>query len=157
MSGSNEKWLEMESRASIESFPSKLDKLVVLTPEEWADAFSYIDKRVTFLLSNSDTNLIFEISSLAIRMTYPPTFESLCNYCLGPQIDESSRHTLSNFLILLSRVAIELDEEYSDSLSSDLISISKNLSLMKRNCNLDNHPLKILSHRLDEFLQSYAD
>ena len=121
------------SSCSIYLLPGRLDQLVILTPEEWTYSFKLIEKRVSFLLAASNTSVISELTNLALTLIYPKTLKSLVDYCLGSQIDESSRRTLSGLFILFSRAAIELNKSQTSRLSSNLISISKDLSLIQKN------------------------
>ena len=128
--------------------PGRLSVLVVLTPEEWEKSFRSIDRSVSYLLEINEIPVFSDLSRVAVSLSYPKTLKSLCDFCLQPQIDDKSRKTLCGLLMLLSKLAIKLDEPDSVSLSSSFISLSQDLTKMGNYSDTETHPISILAGKL---------
>ena len=139
---------EIIDQNGLEFLPSKLDVLIVLTPEEWVESFRSIDTNVSNLLEKNKISVFSNLSRTAISLSYLKTLKSLCDYCLQPQNDDISRKTLCGLLMLFSKLAIKLDEPDSVSLSSSLMSLSQDLTKMGNYPNLNTHPISILGEKL---------
>ena len=122
--------------------------LVVLTPEEWEKSFRSIDRNVSNLLEINKISVFSDLSRVAVSLSYPKTLKSLCKFWLQPQIDDKSQKTLCSLLILLSKLAIKLDEPDSVSLSSSLMSLSQDLTKMGNYPDTETHPIIILAGKL---------
>lgn len=135
-------------RCGLEALPTRLSVLIVSTPKQWADSFRYIDKNVSTLLENDKIFVISNLSRVAVSLSYRETWNSLCDFCMGPQFDDKSRQTFCNLLILFSRLAIKLDEPDSVSLSTSLMMLAKDLTKIGNYLNTDNHPVYKLAVKI---------
>lgn len=76
---------ESLSECSLHLLLGRLNTLLI--PDECAFSFKLYDKRVSFLLTASDTSVILKLCNLAITLTHPKILKSLVDYFLGSQID----------------------------------------------------------------------
>ncbi|KAK8889217.1 hypothetical protein M9Y10_033963 [Tritrichomonas musculus] len=134
------------SRCSLGFLPNRLAVLGAMTPEKWVELFRFIRKNVSILLENNNISVFSDLSHAAVLLSSPKRLKSLSNFCLDPQFDDNSRQTLSDLLVLLSRLAIKLDEP--DSLSSSLMSLSRDLTKMKNYPDANSHPIYILARKI---------
>lgn len=135
-------------RCGLESLPTRLSVLIDSTPKEWAESFRMIDKNVSTLLEKNEVSVFSNLSRVAISISYCITWKSLCDFCLSPQFDDRSRKTLSNLLILFSRLAIKLDEPDSVSLSSSLMTLAQDLTKIGNYRDIQYHPVHMLAVKL---------
>lgn len=136
------------SRCSLGFLPNRLAVLGVMTPEKWVELFRFIRKNVSILLENNNISVFSDLSHAAVSLSSPKRLKSLSDFCLDPQFDDNSQQTLSDLLVLLSRLAIKLDEPDSDSLSSSLMSLSQDLTKMKNYPDANSHPIYILARKI---------
>lgn len=136
------------SRCGLEGLPTRLSVLIVSTPKEWAKSFRIIDKNVTTLLEKNEVFVFSNLSRVAVSLSYHETWNSLCDFCMGPQFDDRSRQTFCNLLVLFSKLAIKLDEPDSVSLSTDLMMLAKDLTKIGNYRDTNTHPVYRLAAKI---------
>lgn len=136
------------SRCSLGFLPNRLAVLGVMTPEKWVELFRFIRRNVSILLEKNNISVFSDLSHAAVSLSSPERQKSLSDFCLDPQFDDNSRQTLSDLLVLLSRLATKLDEPDSDSLSSSLMSLSRDLTKMNNYPDTNSHPIRILARKI---------
>lgn len=144
---------DIKSQCALLSFSCRVGNMIDLTPDEWEISFKSIEKRVSYLISAKDKEVLLEVCDLVIELSYTVTLTSFCNFCSRSEIDESTRKTLSGLFILFSRAVIELNIPNSNSLSSDFISISKDPTQLRNKRNL----ISLFSHYMFEYLDEHRE
>lgn len=144
---------------SLELLPNRLSSLVELSSSEWIETFNAIEKHVNIILKEQIkyTGSSIMIGTVAMRLTYPKTFKSFCNFVNGPKIDDRIRKIVSDLILIFSDAAYKLYKPSSIDLSESLKTLAHDISLGSKGKSINFHPIETYANEIIHIMRDIPE